>query len=181
MYRPGAKNRWCVHGEDRRMDEGAAAAGELDAPRWENLSIFMLITTTKKLSLGWNGVGWCWGFVGRFKGFLLDIAQWENLSILMFITEKAACLRWNVAAGCFNVVCSLFGAVGRRWQRQRLTAEADLRITAVFQVSHLKQKDRSTSKCLFVCSNSCEHFTFSVWAAQKRRKEEHQTSKWTCT
>lgn len=29
------------------MDEGAAAAGELDAPRWENLSIFMLITTTE--------------------------------------------------------------------------------------------------------------------------------------
>lgn len=28
------------------MDEGAASAGELDAPRWENLSIFMVITAS---------------------------------------------------------------------------------------------------------------------------------------
>lgn len=39
------------------MDEGASAAGELDAPRWENLSIFMLITTGKN---GVFGMKWGW-------------------------------------------------------------------------------------------------------------------------
>lgn len=39
------------------MDEGAAAAGELDAPRWESLSIFTLITARRNAVLGMRR-GW---------------------------------------------------------------------------------------------------------------------------
>lgn len=68
------------------MDEGAA--GELGAPRWEKLSIFMLITSAG------DEVGLADAVVLlEFEAFIgnvqLDIAQWENLSILNVDNKKS--------------------------------------------------------------------------------------------
>lgn len=46
------------------MDEGAMAAGELGAPHWENLSIFMLITAAES---GVFGIKWGWPMLLLFS------------------------------------------------------------------------------------------------------------------